>query len=313
MSRPDLELTTLAGADPHDYLAYDGAADVTDRFERYLEAGNFRGEWLHVARRGGAVVARAAFWGRPGATEPAAIDHFDMRPGLPDPVEVGAALLRSVYATRGDTTDVPDLHMFLPPRWRETPAAAAIRDRVAAAERAGLEVLVERHRLEHVAGDALPDDIPALTYAAAPADDDLLVELLRRISVSSLDAGTVRSVDRLGPDGAARSYLADMDALPGDRTGWLVGHDADGRPVGLVIATAETSPYPSVAFVGVDPDHRGRDYGRALLVEATRRLVAGGADRIRADTDITNAPTVSVFDRAGWRPWATRLVMHRPA
>jgi RimJ/RimL family protein N-acetyltransferase len=67
-----------------------------------------------------------------------------------------------------------------------------------------------------------------------------------------------------------------------------------------------------VGFVGVDPAHRGHGYAPALLVAVTSRLEAAGAERVRADTDFTNAPMIAAFERAGWRPWATRMVLHRP-
>jgi GNAT superfamily N-acetyltransferase len=199
--------------------------------------------------------------------------------------------------------------MFLPARWRETDEAPAIRARITAAEQAGLQVLVERHRFECLADTSLPDDVPPLSFRSAPVDDTVLVDLLGRIGHGSLDAGTVRSVSQLGASGAAQVYLTDMDALPGDRRSWLLASDDEGQIVGVAIASTETSPYPLVAFVGVDPRHRGQDYGRALLVETTRRVLAAGAERVRADTDMSNAPMVSVFSRAGWQPWATRLVM----
>src|SRR3954453_21436083 len=52
-----LHIHTLAGDDPARYLSYDAAAisDVTDRFDRYLDAGNFRPEWMWIAEHNGDV------------------------------------------------------------------------------------------------------------------------------------------------------------------------------------------------------------------------------------------------------------------
>jgi hypothetical protein len=58
--------------------------------------------------------------------------------------------------------------------------------------------------------------LPPLSITTEPDDDEVLA-LLRAVSAGSLDAGTVRSVEKHGVDAAARDYLADMDALPG---GW---------------------------------------------------------------------------------------------
>lgn len=319
----DLRVRTLTGTDPHDYLAYagPGTADVTDRFGRYLAAGSFRAEWMYVAIRDDTVLARGAFYGPPDSVRPVALDHFDIRPGTGDGAGVGAALLRGMYGAVHGQQPLPDLHMFLPARWRDTRDSNAIVTRIAAASQAGLSVLVERHRFEWLP-DADPGDgavhatgaVPEteLCFEASP-DDEIVVDLLRDISNDSLDAGTRRGVEQLGVDGAARSYLSDMDRLPGGREHWLVARDASDAPIGLVIATMHSRPHPLVAFVGVDPAHRGLGYGRMLLDEATQRLVAAGADRVRGDTDLPNTPMVSVFEGCGWREWATRLVMHLPS
>src|SRR4051794_769780 len=177
---------------------------------------------MYVAVHDGDVVARGSFYGPPTSEPPVALDHFDIRPGLPDPVGVGAALLREMYdAVRGQDL-TPDLHMFLPPSWRESPDADAISARIAAAEQAGLAVLVERHRFEwfptatseadtSAAVGAVPASEPAFTTEPV---DDVVIDLLRAISAGSLDAGTRRSVEQLGVDGAALSYFHDMDPLP---------------------------------------------------------------------------------------------------
>jgi len=208
---------------------------------------------------------------------------------------------------------MPDLHMFLPPEWRSTDEAEAIHARIAAAEQAGLSVLAERHRFEwrSPAADAVPLSSD-LSFESAPADDDVIA-LLFAISEGSLDAGTRRSVEQGGADGAARSYFADMADLPGGREHWLLGRDPTGAAAGVVVASMQTQPHPQIAFVGVAPGHRGRGDGAALVTEATRRLVAAGAEVVRADTDMSNVPMIAVFEQCGWRAWATRLVMHLPA
>ena len=311
----DVDISNLAGADPRHYLAYSGTgtADVTDRFDRFLDAGRYQPEWMYVAMRNGEVVARASCFCNPDDGQPVAVDHFDISPSVDDPVAVGATLLRRLYDDIGGRDPMPDLHMFLPAGWRAADDAVAIATRIAAAENAGLSVLVERHRFEWLAE---PDDEPRLDVVppselsvTTNPSDDVLVDLLRAISVGSLDTGTVREVERLGVDGAARSYVHDMTGLPGGRDHWLVAHSRNGDPAAIVIATMATQPHPQVAFIGVDPAHRGKGYGVALLREATTRLAAAGANRVRGDTDMTNVPMINVFRTCGWRPWATRLVM----
>jgi RimJ/RimL family protein N-acetyltransferase len=57
---------------------------------------------------------------------------------------------------------------------------------------------------------------------------------------------------------------------------------------------------PAIGYIAVVPEHRGHGYGYDLLVEATHLLVAQGADRIVAATDVTNAPMVAAFANAGY-------------
>jgi RimJ/RimL family protein N-acetyltransferase len=307
-----LHFRTLAGDDPARYLSYDAASirDVKDRFVRYLDAGNFRSEWLWVAEDDGDVVARAAFWGRPGGDQPLALDHFDMRPGVSDAVDVGAALLSAAYGAI--TSDpVPDHHLFLPPRWREHPEAGVVHPHLSAAERAGLTPLVERHRLHWTPQLALAEPSDRLRIRAVRDDDaELLVELIQRVNEGSLDVGMTRDVAAHGAEAAARQYLADMIALDPSRAHWLLGYDGD-QPVALAIGSLNPQ-HALVGFVGVAHEHRGHGYALDLLVAVTQQLAATGATEIRADTDYTNAPMVRTFERAGWHTWGTRVVLQGP-
>lgn len=307
-----LHFRTLAGDDPARYLSYDAAqiSDVTDRFDRYLAAGNFRSEWMWVAEDDGDVVARAAFWGRPDGDGPVALDHFDIRPGIADPVEAGASLLTTAY--RGVAGgEVPDHHLFLPPRWREHPGADVVHLHLAAAERAGLAPLVERHRLHWTAEHPLVERSDRLRIRAVTGDDaDLLVDLMQSVNEGSLDVGMTRDVAAHGPEPAARSYLTDMTALDPSRAHWILGYDAD-RPVGLAIGSVNPQ-HALVGFVGVAREHRGHNYALDLLVAVSQQLADTGAEELRADTDHTNAPMVRTFERAGWVSWGTRLVLQGP-
>jgi RimJ/RimL family protein N-acetyltransferase len=74
----------------------------------------------------------------------------------------------------------------------------------------------------------------------------------------------------------------------------------EGRWFGFVVPARHHSD-PLIAFVGILPEHRGRGYAYDLVVEGTRMLVAEGADRIVAGTDVTNAPMAATFARAGYR------------
>ena len=307
-----LEIRTLAGDDPARYLSYDAApiSAVTDRFDRYLSAGNFRPEWMWVAENGDDLLARAAFWGRPDGDQPLALDHFDIRPGIRDGVDVGAELLATAYRhVAGE--HVPDHHLFLPPRWRDHPEADVVRLHLSAAERAGLTPLVERHRLRWTPEHSLAQLPDRLRVRAVTGEDDrLLVQLMLSVNEGSLDVGMTRDVATDGAEAAARQYLADMTALDPSREHWILGYDGD-TPVGLAIGSINPQ-HALVGFVGVDHRHRGHGYALELLVAVTQQLAATGASEIRADTDHTNTPMVRTFERAGWEAWGTRVVLQGP-
>src|SRR3954468_19829106 len=124
-----------------------------------LAAGRRRPGWLWLALRGGRPVARLARWSRPGAAEPHSLDIFELDDAAADRVEVGARLLRTAAgAVLPADRPWPDYLRFLPARWRDEPTARrATEDRIAALERTGARLFVERLRLEWTPpGPAVP-------------------------------------------------------------------------------------------------------------------------------------------------------------
>jgi RimJ/RimL family protein N-acetyltransferase len=57
---------------------------------------------------------------------------------------------------------------------------------------------------------------------------------------------------------------------------------------------------PIIAYLAVLPEHRGRGYVDEILAEGTRVLTAQDVPRIRASTDLGNAPMAAAFARAGY-------------
>jgi RimJ/RimL family protein N-acetyltransferase len=69
-----------------------------------------------------------------------------------------------------------------------------------------------------------------------------------------------------------------------------------------------------VGYLGVVPEHRGHGYADDILAEITRILAdEAGAEVIRADTDLANAPMAASFERAGYRNFSRRLVFSAPS
>jgi hypothetical protein len=112
---------------------------------------HYRPEWTWVAQRGDRVVARAAWWGGPDDAHPVTLDWFDLGPD-DDRIAVGARLLQRAHdsgAVRTADGALAEFHLFLPPDGQERPEIrAAVEERVAAAEQAGLRPFVERLRFE---------------------------------------------------------------------------------------------------------------------------------------------------------------------
>ena len=101
--------------------------------------------------------------------------------------------------------------------------------------------------------------------------------------------------------------------LDDERARVLVAERADGV-VGmctgqLVVSTAEGGPALLVEDVVVDPDHRGRGIGRALLAALADWASSRGVRRLQLLADGNNGPALAFYDRLGWR--ATALVCRR--
>ena len=101
--------------------------------------------------------------------------------------------------------------------------------------------------------------------------------------------------------------------LQDDRARVLVAR-VNGRVVGMctgqvVISTAEGGPALLVEDVVVDPDHRGRGIGRAMLAALADWARGRGVRRLQLLADANNGPALAFYDRLGWR--ATALVCRR--
>jgi RimJ/RimL family protein N-acetyltransferase len=86
--------------------------------------------------------------------------------------------------------------------------------------------------------------------------------------------------------------------MPSPRAWWRLA-TVDGHLVGLTVPSRNYTD-PVIGYVAVLPEHRGHGYSYDLLVEATHLLVAEGADRIIANTDVTNLPMAAAFAKAGY-------------
>lgn len=312
----DLIIRTLTADDVTLYETYPGrpVPGMSVSAKPYLAniaSGGFRPGWTYVALREGQVVARAVFAGPPDSAHPWSMTRFD--PGIGDDrVEVGASLARFAYADIADRygrDDRPRYTIYLPPDWRGQPHLAdAVGCRQAAVEAAGLSVFVERYNFRWTTSDPRPACSNRLTFR--PATDDELLDVIRRIDVGTLDAYSLRDVARLGPAGAARERIDDLlEQYDSPRDWWLLGQDAQGQVVGLVVAASvDVGVSGEIGFIGVAAEHRGHGYCDDLIAEGTHVLIESGAETIDLNSDCANTPIVAAWHRNGYRATETLLV-----
>jgi ribosomal protein S18 acetylase RimI-like enzyme len=258
----------------------------------------YRPEWTWVALRDARVVARAAWWGAPDAAEPIALDWLDFDDG-----ESAAAveiLERAAFAAQ--------YCLVLPPHWRDDPVVRKAGEaRIEVAERAGKQLFVERLRYTWTPADGLPERPGRLRFEAEP-DDDVILDVLRRIAHGSLDAHDRRAVEQGGPDESARVQLRFLHWMPSPREWWRLAYTSDGACAGITVPGRNYNS-ATIGLVAVLPEQRGHGYAYDLLVEATHLLVAAGAEQVTAETDTANTPMAATFLRAGYPITQERVLL----
>ncbi|MFF5789718.1 GNAT family N-acetyltransferase [Streptomyces sp. NPDC012693] len=259
----------------------------------------FRPDWKRVALRDGEVVARGAWWGGPDDSEPVNINWFDVAEGEE---EAGAELLRSAPWQ-------VELEINLPGGWREkTDLRAAAEARFAAARAAGYELLVERFLYRWTPERGLPERPGRLRFSAEP-DDTVFFDALRRIHSATLDAHAVRAIEEGGLDQAAQEELDFFHWCPSPREWWQIAHTPEGDLAGIHIPAHNPSG-PTIGFIGVVPEQRGRGYAYDLLAECTHLLVEQGAEFVSGATDQANFPMAANFAKAGFPVIRERINLH---
>ncbi|MGW3521085.1 GNAT family N-acetyltransferase [Streptomyces hydrogenans] len=259
----------------------------------------FRPEWKRVALRDGEVVARGAWWGGPEDPEPVNINWFDVAEGEE---EAGAALLRSAPWQ-------VELEINLPGGWRDEPdRRAAAETRFTAARAAGYELLVERFLYQWTPERGLPERPERLRFRSEP-DDAVFLDALRRIHSATLDAHALRAIEEGGLDRAAQEELDFFHWCPSPREWWQLAHTPEGELAGIHIPAHNPSG-PTIGFIGVLPEQRGRGYAYDLLAECTHFLVEQGAESISGATDRGNFPMAANFAKAGFPVVRERINFH---
>lgn len=291
----DPVIRTLSASDAH---LFDALPDPLGARENHRRT-RFRPDWKRVALRDGEVVARGAWWGGPDDSEPVNINWFDVAEGEE---KAGAELLRSAPWQ-------VELEINLPGGWREkTDQRAAAEARFAAARAAGYELLVERFLYRWTPERGVPERPGRLRFSAEP-DDTVFLDALRRIHSVTLDAHALRAIEEGGLDQAAQEELDFFHWCPSPREWWQVARTPEGDLAGIHIPAHNPSG-PTIGFIGVVPEQRGRGYAYDLLAECTHVLVEQGAEFISGATDQGNFPMAANFAKAGFPVISERINFH---
>ncbi|GAA5050902.1 GNAT family N-acetyltransferase [Streptomyces similanensis] len=291
----DAVIRALSASDAH---LFDALPDPLGAREGHRRT-RFRPDWKRVALRDGQVVARGAWWGGPDDSEPVNINWFDVAEGEE---EAGAELLRSAPWQ-------VELEISLPGGWREkTDLRAGAEARFAAARAAGYELLVERFLYRWTPERGLPERPGRLRFSAEP-DDTVFFDALRRIHSVTLDAHALRAIEEGGLDQAAQEELDFFHWCPSPREWWQIAHTPEGDLAGIHIPAHNPSG-PTIGFIGVVPEQRGRGYAYDLLAECTHLLVERGAEFISGATDQGNFPMARNFAKAGFPVIRERINFH---
>jgi hypothetical protein len=301
----DLTVRPIIGPDELDLFNSVPYA-LNDEVGADLAAGRRRTEWLWLALRGDRVVARAGWWTRAGDQLPQVMDIFDVDGGAND----GAELLRTALpAVVPAGVTPPEYVRFLPADWRDHQhIRQAVGDRMEALERVGASLFVERLRLEWRPGTPIAELSGRLTIRPVHHSGEL-IDLMTLVLDGTLDAHGRDDLTRMTRSQAAHEqYHNELERYASPHEWWRIATLPDGEPVGFVIP-AHNGYNPIIAYLGVAPAHRGHGYIHDVLAAGTGLLAAQNVPRIRAATDVGNAPMAAAFARAGYVTFERQIDM----
>lgn len=281
-----------------------------------LAGGRRRPEWMWVALRGDRLLARAAWWSRPGGDTPLVLDILDIDDSISGPgrvnsrVDIGVRLLRTAMAaTLPSASPPPEYSRFVPPDWRgNAPTRQAVEDRMTVLERTGARLFVERLRLEWRPQSPVPEPAGRLVFRPMH-DAEELVALMASVLDGTLDAHGRHDLTRMSAQEAAvRHYEGKLARYTSPQEWWRIATLPQGERVGFVLP-AHNGYNPIVAYIAVLPAHRGNGYIDELLAEGTHILAERNVPRIRASTDLGNVPMARAFRRAGYVDFGREINM----
>lgn len=272
---------------------------LNDEFAQDLAEGRRRPEWMWLALADGRPVARLAFWARKSGDEPLLLDVLDVDDEAADldRVAVLEHLLRTVLP---EGAVPPEYIRYVSAGWRSDPREhRAVTERMAAVERTGGSLLVERLRFQWNPGETPVRSDDRLRFRQM-RDEQELRDLMERVIQGSLDAHHRHELkSKSAAEIVSWEFDEEFARYPTPRSWWRIATLPGGEPVGFVVP-ARNAYHPIIAYIAVLPEHRGNGYIDGILAEGTRVLVEEGASYIRAATDLGNTPMAAAFARSGY-------------
>jgi len=175
-------------------------------------------------------------------------------------------------------------------------------------EALGFELFQEKHGYLWVdRGEPLDADLE--TRSLEEVGDDAYAATFAGVPSRGLDRNDNYYYAATGPESWARVMMTALDIE--DRSSCFIGYD-DGEPIGMVgLSAFDEEDTGTIAYIGVLPDHRGRGFGRRLLMAATGAARQRGFKQILSDVDVLNTPMRTAMvacghepDLRAWHRWA---------
>ncbi|WP_405655153.1 GNAT family N-acetyltransferase [Streptomyces sp. RK9] len=238
---------------------------------------------------------------------------------------VGRIKLATSAAFGADVAEILDLRIDAPDRGRGRATVAALAaeevvrgwgcTRIEASVPAGAPGAlalatalgyVERNRQMSKPLPLSPPELPGDTTARAMTEEEYAAWIAH-----SKDAYAQDWIDRGVPEAQARakadadmdSSLADGLATPGARLSVLIHADEVVGTLWVVERGSEIS----VHDVEVRGEHRGRGYGRALMLLAERQCLEAGRERVALNVFAGNTPALRLYESLGYETTAYSL------
>ncbi|MBD8018340.1 GNAT family N-acetyltransferase [Kaistella pullorum] len=131
---------------------------------------------------------------------------------------------------------------------------------------------------------------------AIPSDTPVIFDLIKKLAVyEKLENDVVTSVEELHENIFIRNFAKVLMA------------EEDGKPVGFALyfynfSTFVGKPGIYLEDLFVEPEHRGKGYGKALLVELARIAGAENCGRLEWSVLDWNTPAIEFYKSLGAKP-----------